>query len=106
MDNTIALNNRPTAYTEIYITDHSEYHLVDQCCVSVRNPKTGKWHEGHRAVGAKVIGGLYRQSNGGWRTSVPLPTLGDRIVFDNDTVTSPLRRVERTSIVQTESRAA
>lgn len=86
---------------EIIITDNSEYCLVGGECIAVRKPKT-VWTKDHMAVGAHLVSRLTRTPNGVWLPNLGVPALGDRMVFSNDIITSPVRQVMRvmTSIRQ------
>ncbi len=79
---------------QIFVTDNTEYHMRGDICVAVRDGKTGQWIEGHTAIGCRLEGGLGRQG-GGFLPHKGRPELGDRLAFESDLLTSPLRYVRR-----------
>jgi hypothetical protein len=78
----------------VFVTDNTEYHLRADICVAVRNTKTGEWLEHHFTIGSRLEGGLSVRG-GGFDLHVGAPEVGDRLAFDNDVLTSPVRTMRR-----------
>ena len=82
----------------VYLTRNTEYHTRDNRCVAVRDRTTGLWIWEHRALWARVLGGLSFQ-NGGIRPTPGVPNLGESLYLHRtdgeDLVTSQLEDVLR-----------
>ncbi len=83
-----APQSQPYARRRIYVTDNSEYHVIDGTCVEVRDAKTRRTQAGHAAVGSRLIGCL-RLSRRGFELSREIEA-GARLCLSCDLVTSPV----------------
>ncbi len=80
---------------QIYVTDHSEYHVHGNRCVAVFSLLEQAWKRQHAAIDGELLGGLQITRDGAWLPHMPTPILGDKLIFSNDVITSPLRHVRR-----------
>ena len=82
----------------VYLTKNTEYHTRDNRCVAVKDRVTGLWIWEHKALWARVLGGLSFQ-NGGIRPTAGVPNIGESLYLHRsdgeDLVTSDLEDVLR-----------
>ncbi len=84
----------------MFVTRNTEYFLVDDLCVAVRDRRTEQWLEGHLAVGRRLSGGVKVLKNG---EAIPVengPEVGEALYFaqgGRELITSVLCRVDRPS---------
>ncbi len=89
----------------VFRTRNTEYHLRDDICVAVRDPRTNQFIPGHPALGRKLSGAL-RFGPSGEVTKFVLsgeaPDVGDVLFFsegklETELHTSPLSEIRRPS---------
>ena len=85
---------------KMFVTRNTEYFLVDDVCVAVRDRRTTSWLDGHLAVGRRLAGGGKVLPNG---EAIPVenaPAVGEALFFTQggrELITSVLCSVERPS---------
>lgn len=85
----------------MFETRNSEYHVLDDVCVAIRDKRTGEWLEEHSALARRIEGGVRVFSNGAAIPTLRPPEVGAPIYFhiDDDcheqVITSKLIAVER-----------
>lgn len=62
----------------VYVTRNTEYHTRDNRCVGVRDRSTGQWLWDHKAINARVLGGISFQ-NSGARPNPGIPSPGESL---------------------------
>lgn len=82
----------------VLVTENSEYHVRSGVCVAVRSLRHGDLTREHPAVGSRVLGGFSFCESSGYNAHYGLPEQGEKICFENDLLTSPLRSVRRPQI--------
>ncbi|MEM6532919.1 MAG: hypothetical protein AAF654_09855 [Myxococcota bacterium] len=82
----------------VFVTENSEYHTRSGVCVAVRNLRHGELTREHPAVGSRVLGGIGFNESDGYSAHYGVPNAGEKICFENDLLTSPLRSVRRPTI--------
>lgn len=93
----------------MFVTRNTEYFMVDDLCVAVRDRRTEQWLEGHLAVGRRLSGGVKVLRNG---EAIPMeepPEVGEALYFaqgGRDLITSALCRIDRPSKELTSQYAA
>jgi hypothetical protein len=82
-----------------FLTQNTEYHFRDDCCVAVRDRKTGSWLPSHMALLRRLTGGVRVLRNGTPVPVVDTPSVGEALYFGDDEgrelVTSKLCGVDR-----------
>lgn len=77
----------------VFRTRNTEYHLRDQICVAVRDPKTGEYVSDHPALGRRMSGAL-RFGPGGevMKFVMPgeAPDVGDVLFFTEGNIKTEL----------------
>ena len=82
----------------VYITRNTEYHIRDNRCVAVRDPRTGEWKSDHDALGKEIAGGLAIGQSGSLSVHLGEPKIGDQIFFTNDLATTVVTAINRPSL--------
>jgi hypothetical protein len=85
---------------KMFVTRNTEYFLVADVCVAVRDRRTGAWLEGHLAVGRALSGGVKVLRNGEAIPVEEAPQVGEALYFSEggrELITSVLCSVERPS---------
>ena len=80
----------------LYVTQNTEYHLKDDRCVGVRDLWTGRWKQGHPAVGKRLFGAVAPSTDG--LEPITHPEVNSMLWFDNgdsDIFTSRLTSITR-----------
>ena len=83
---------------QVFVTRSTEYYVLRNQCVGVRDARTGEWMQGHLALRSRVSGGLTFLAAGGVRATDGVPSVGESLFFvasGRDLVTSPIVRIER-----------
>jgi len=82
----------------VYLTRNTEYHTRDNRCVGVRDRATGEWQWDHKALSARVLGGISFR-NGGVRPTPGIPSPGESLYLwrkDGESlITSELEAIAR-----------
>ena len=80
----------------VLVTNNTEYHMRGRICVGVRDA-SGGWQVHHRSLGTQLIAAV--SSGGQW---IPYeggpPPVGTRLLFSNQTLTSPIKQIERPAL--------
>ncbi len=92
---------RPTTGPErrrhkLLVTQNTEYHLRDRCCVAVRDLWSGRWRDDHPAIGKRLFGAVRPSPRG--LEPLSAPEVDSLLWFengDNDILTSRLTTVTR-----------
>jgi hypothetical protein len=82
----------------VYLTKNTEYHTRDNRCVAIRDRATRLWIWEHKALWARVLGGV-SFLNGGIRPTAGVPNIGESLYLHRtdgeDLITSQLEDVGR-----------
>jgi hypothetical protein len=86
----------------VYVTRNTEYHVMDEVCVGVRDRHSRAWQERHMAITRRIEGAARVLGNGAIVPTLRDPALGDAIYFaledadePREIVTSRLEAIER-----------
>jgi len=72
-------------------TLNSDYYMINDTCVAVRDRSNQSWSRAHSAVGARLIGSIRMD---GPIAFIPAAVhIKGRLVFSNDVMTSPVRAI-------------
>jgi hypothetical protein len=88
----------------VYITRNTEYHVLDDVCVAVRDRATGRWRADHAALSRRLEGGVRIFTNGAIVPSLRPARVGEPMYFalggfdDCQVVTSRLEAVGRPAL--------
>jgi hypothetical protein len=69
-------------------TQNSDYYLIDNECIAVRDQREGSWSRRHSAVGAKLVGSI--RVDGPIQFTPAQAQMNGRLMFSNDVMTSPV----------------
>lgn len=82
----------------IFITRNTEYHMRRRTCVRIRDRRTGRWIDDHRAVNLMMTGCFPFGNLAGDINISDIPEIGECVFFNDqgiDIITSPVLCVER-----------
>lgn len=68
----------------VYQTRNSEYHVLDEVCVAIRDKRSGDWVERHSALRRRIEGGVRVFSNGAAIPTLKPPEVGAPMYFHVD----------------------
>jgi hypothetical protein len=78
---------------KILLTRNSAYYIKGDVCVAVRTRVTSAMRRDHPAIGARLIGARIRDSSFVFFSSPAEPQAGQRVIFDNDVMTSVVAEI-------------
>jgi hypothetical protein len=86
----------------VYVTRNTEYHVLDEICVGVRDRNSGRWDDRHAALRRRLEGGVRVFPNGAVVPMLAPPSVGQPLYFDLDDeeegdqlVTSRVQSIDR-----------
>ena len=77
----------------IFVTENSEYHMRGKRCIGVRHRDSGSWDQDHAVLGTDLIASIGKGIN--FKTP---PTIGERLCFSGDILTSQVIGSRRPSV--------
>jgi hypothetical protein len=84
----------------VYVTKNREYHVFDEECVGVRDRRTGRWLDDHRAMRQRLEGGVRVFVSGAAIPTLRSPEIGAPMFFhisedEGDIITSRVEGIAR-----------
>jgi hypothetical protein len=65
----------------VYVTRNTEYHVLGDLCVAVRDLRTGVWKPDHTALQRRIKGSIRVRPGGTWDVTRDMPGVGAVIYF-------------------------
>ncbi len=83
---------------KVFTTRNTAYYTCEGTCVGVLDLRTGRWLDGHLALGRRLLGGVRVGSDGQLLPVPSRPSVGDALYFadgERELITSVLCEVDR-----------
>lgn len=68
----------------VYVTRNTEYHVLGDLCIAVRDRRGGVWRPEHPALGRRIKGSIRVLPGDAWELRRGMPRRGSSIYFSGD----------------------